>query len=315
MKARLKPADGALLCLEPPTQVGGKQKNCRLKPARESADSAMDPEHEGKQATQVLRRPGEGMMRRMSEPPIREEKLNPVERNRTENPPGSNGPAPVRHAVKHRARHEFDGWAHTYDHSIVQHLLFQPSYRMFLEELHRWRRNDETPFDLLDIGSGTGTWVAMVAGSPLSSRRLVGLDYSLPMCSVAHAKAAEIPDEVPVFLNGDAEHLPFPDQSFDVVTCGNSFHHYPHQAVAVAEMFRVLRPGGRLMIIDGFRDNAIGWFVFDVLITRGESTPEAKVFHAPWSTLRRYFGDAGFREIRQRKEGIWAPLFLTVGVV
>jgi len=43
MKARLKPADGALLCLEPPTQVGGKQKNCRLKPARESADFVMDP--------------------------------------------------------------------------------------------------------------------------------------------------------------------------------------------------------------------------------------------------------------------------------
>ncbi len=41
MKARLKPADGALLCLEPPTQVGGKQTNCRLKPARESAESVM----------------------------------------------------------------------------------------------------------------------------------------------------------------------------------------------------------------------------------------------------------------------------------
>jgi len=43
MKARLKPADGALLCLKPPTQVGGKQENCRLKPAREYADRVMDP--------------------------------------------------------------------------------------------------------------------------------------------------------------------------------------------------------------------------------------------------------------------------------
>ncbi len=79
-------------------------------------------------------------------------------------------------------------------------------------------------------------------------------------------------------------------------------------------MYRVLRPGGRLMIIDGFRDNAIGWFVFDVLITRGESTPEAKVFHAPWSLMRKYFLDSGFTDVRHHKKNIWAPIFLTIGV-
>ena len=218
------------------------------------------------------------------------------------------------HAVKHRARHQFDGWAHTYDHSIVQHLLFQPSYRMFMEELYRWRCDMSEPFDLLDIGSGTGTWAAMVAGSPLAARRIVGLDYSRQMCTVAHRKACEIPDGAPGFLNGDAEHLPFADRSFDVVTCGNSFHHYPHQAEAVREMHRVLRPGGRLMIIDGFRDNVIGWFVFDVLITRGESTPQAKVFHAPWSMMRRYFVEGGFKDVRQRKKNVWVPLFITTGM-
>lgn len=222
--------------------------------------------------------------------------------------------SPARHAVKHRARHQFDGWAHSYDHSIVQHLLFQPSYRMFMGELYQWRRDIDEPFDLLDIGSGTGTWAAMVAGSPLPARCIVGLDYSLRMCSVAHKKACEIPDDAPTFLNGDAEHLPFADRSFDVVTCGNSFHHYPHQAKAVEEMFRVLRPGGRLMIIDGFRDNAIGWFVFDVLITRAESTPEAKVFHAPWSVMRKYFLDSGFTNVRHHKKNIWVPIFLTIGV-
>ncbi|MBN2562147.1 MAG: methyltransferase domain-containing protein [Phycisphaerae bacterium] len=231
---------------------------------------------------------------------------------------GSTGSAPSPHpsyAMKHRARHEFDSWAHTYDRSIVRHLLFRPAYRMFMEELYRWRRDIPDAFDLLDIGSGTGTWTAMVAGSPMLSRRIVGLDYSARMCSVAHGKAKQIGDGAPEFVNGDAEHLPFADGLFDVVTCSHSFHHYPHQAETIREMHRVLRTGGRLMLIDGFRDNVIGWVVFDVLITRGESTPDAKVHHPSWSVMRRYFEDAGFRDIRQRKTSIWAPIFLTIGVV
>lgn len=231
---------------------------------------------------------------------------------------GGAGAAPatasaVRHATKSKARSQFDGWAQTYDRSIVQHLLFQPAYRMFMEELWRWRRDDAGRFDLLDIGAGTGTWVAMVAGCPLPARRIIGLDYARQMCQVAFAKSREVGAEWPRFVNADSEHLPFPDGSFDVVTCSNSFHHYPHQAATVREMHRVLRPGGRLMLIDGFRDNVIGWTVFDVIITTGESTPEARVFHAPWSQMRQYFLDAGFRDIVQRKEGVLTPIFLTMG--
>jgi len=218
-------------------------------------------------------------------------------------------------AMKHRARREFDGWARTYDESVVQHLLFQPAYHLFMEELYRWRRDILGPFDLLDIGSGTGTWTAMVAGSAMQSGCVIGLDYSEKMCAVARGKGRQISEGAPEFVNADAEHLPFPDDSFDVVTCSHSFHHYPHQAATVREMYRVLRPRGRLMLIDGFRDNMIGWVVFDVFITRGESTPEAKVYHPSWKTMRQYFVDAGFKDIRQRKTSIWAPIFLTIGVV
>ncbi|MCB9858278.1 MAG: methyltransferase domain-containing protein [Phycisphaerales bacterium] len=219
-----------------------------------------------------------------------------------------------RRAVKHKARTQFDSWAHTYDRSIVQHLLFQPSYRLFMQELYRWRKNLEAPFDLLDIGAGTGTWTAMVAGSPLPSRQVVGLDYSKNMCRLGHRKASEIGAGAPHFINGDAEHLPFDDASFDAVTCSNSFHHYPHQQAAIIEMRRILRPGGRLMLIDGFRDNVIGWTLFDVFITRAESTPTAAVHHASWSQMRTYFEHAGFTNIRQKKTGIWAPIFITIGV-
>jgi SAM-dependent methyltransferase len=51
--------------------------------------------------------------------------------------------------------------------------------------------------------------------------------------------------------DGDAEALPFPDESFDLVTCRLAFHHFPHPDTAVREFARVLRPGGIL----GFADN------------------------------------------------------------
>ena len=111
------------------------------------------------------------------------------------------------------------------------------------------------------------------------------------------------------FAAGDSEHLPFADASFDLITCSNSFHHYPHQQAVVSEMRRLLRPGGRLIVIDGFRDNVIGWFVFDVIITRVEKD----VYHAPWSVMHEYFVRAGLTNIRRRKVNLWFPLLATIG--
>lgn len=215
------------------------------------------------------------------------------------------------HRMKHRARHEFEAWARTYDRSLLNHFLFQPSYRIFLEELWTWRSGMTGRFDLLDVGCGTGTFSAMLAASPLEAR-IVGLDYAPSMCEVAAEKArsAGLDGDAPHFVAADSEHLPFADGSFDAITCSNSFHHYPHQQKVITEMRRVLRPGGRLLLIDGFRDNVIGWVVFDVIIT----AVEKEVFHAPWSTIHGYFQAAGFREIRRRKFNFWFPAFLTVGV-
>lgn len=212
--------------------------------------------------------------------------------------------------MKAVAKAEFEAWAGTYDHSLLNRFLFQPSYRMFLEELHAWRGGNDQPFDLLDVGCGTGTFDAMLAATALPAR-VCGLDYAESMCRVAAEKAehARVSDHVR-YITGDSEHLPFADGSFDVITCSNSFHHYPHQQEVVAEMHRVLRPGGRVMLIDGFRDNIVGWVAFDVIITAVEKS----VFHAPWSTVHEYFTKAGFRDVRRRKFSFWMPGLLTVGI-
>lgn len=214
------------------------------------------------------------------------------------------------HSMKSRARDQFEAWAITYDRSLLNRLLFLPSYRVFLEELYAWRGESGEPFELLDVGCGTGTFEAMLAVSPLQAR-VVGLDYAPAMCKVADHKARQARMNLRLsYVAADSEHLPFADASFDVVTCSNSFHHYPHQQNVIVEMRRVLRPGGRLLLIDGFRDNIIGWITYDVII----GAVEKEVFHAPWSVIHGYFENAGFREIRRRKFNYWFPGLLTVGV-
>ncbi len=208
------------------------------------------------------------------------------------------------------AKEEFDAWAGTYDRSLLNRFMFRPSYLTFLEELYLFRKDDPTPFRLLDIGCGTGTFAGMLVATQLPAE-VVGLDYSPAMCQIATTKAVSFGVENRArFVTADSEHLPFADGSFDFVTCSNSFHHYPHQQNVVTEIRRILRPAGRFMLIDGFRDNIIGWVTYDVVI----AAVEKHIYHAPWSVIDGYFKTAGFREIRRRKINFWFPLLLTVGV-
>lgn len=219
------------------------------------------------------------------------------------------------HATKRMAKATFEAWAQTYDRSLLNRFLFRPSYEMLIEEIARRQHTDRPAgggLDILDVGCGTGTLLSMIARSSLEVNRAVGLDYAMEMCQQARRKSAALNLPRPIqFLHADSEHLPFADACFDVITCANSFHHYPHQQAVVSEMHRILRPQGRLMIVDGFRDNVIGWVVFDVIIT----TLEKSVFHAPWTTMRRYFQNAGFRDVHHRKFNFLLPAFMTVGAV
>jgi len=218
---------------------------------------------------------------------------------------------PVHHEMKSNARQEFEAWADSYDRHYLNYWLFRPSYRLFLEELFRWRGYEGPPYDLLDVGCGSGTFVTLLAATRLPVRRVVALDYAAQMCRVARRKAQGGGCETFIrYVNADSEHLPFADGAFDVITCSNSFHHYPHQPEVIREMHRVLRPGGRLMLVDGFRDNVVGWFVFDVCI----AAVEGAVHHAPWSMVNRWFKQAGFREVTHRKFNYWFPGLLTTGV-
>ncbi|MGI0149856.1 MAG: class I SAM-dependent methyltransferase, partial [Thermoplasmata archaeon] len=162
---------------------------------------------------------------------------------------------------------------------------------------------------VLDVGCGTASFVKLLGETPWPIE-VVGVDYSPAMCVVAAKKlgSAETPRRA-VVLAGDSEHLPFPDGSVDVITCANSFHHYPRQGAVVRELRRVLRAGGRLILLDGFRDNVIGWFVFDVVV----AWIETDVHHAAWREVHTMFVEAGFRNIRRRKFNVLFPVLVTTG--
>lgn len=213
------------------------------------------------------------------------------------------------HIWKRRARAQFEKWAQTYDQSILNRLLFQRCYLKFIELILRsCPVKSDRELRLLDIGCGTGTFAAMLAETSLPIRP-VGLDMATGMCQIAAEKAerADLADRVS-FVVADSEHLPMPTETFDVITCSNSFHHYPHQQQVLAQMFEALKPGGRVMIIDGFRDNVIGWFVFDVCVGRAEGS----VHHCPAGMLREWLLEAGFEGIYQQKFGFWVPVLATV---
>ena len=214
--------------------------------------------------------------------------------------------------MKRAARAQFEVWAESYDRFLLSRLLFEPSHRAMVQELVRGAGGCRGEGgDLLDVGCGTGSLVLMAVGTEVVGRG-VGLDYALRMCRAAERKARQAGLEGAAgFVRGDSEHLPFGSSRFDVVTCSNSFHHYPRQGAALAEMRRVLRPGGRLLLVDGFRDNVIGWMVFDVCV----GLLEGRVHHLAWREAREAFARAGFIDIYQRKLMVWLPLLLTVGRV
>jgi ubiquinone/menaquinone biosynthesis C-methylase UbiE len=214
------------------------------------------------------------------------------------------GSSSVMHYGTSSALREFDRWSRSYDRSLLQKLFFGPSHRLLLKQM--------TPADqrVLDIGCGTGLFAVRVL-QHFREARVWGFDLSSKMLERGCDTFQTCPhnDGRLHLVRGDSERLPFRDNTFDVITCSHSFHHYPDQANAVAEMHRVLRPGGRLMIVDGDRDGWWGWLIFDVIVTLAEGA----VHHCSQERFKKLYRQAGFGAVRHHCRGGPLPFVLTVG--
>ena len=102
---------------------------------------------------------------------------------------------------------------------------------------------------LLDIGTGPGDFPIRLRNSGHYGK-LIGIDQSPGM--VAKAKSANTNI---TFLQADAQSLPFPDQTFEVVTARHMLYHVPDIPGALAEARRVLKPGGRFLSVTNIHNN------------------------------------------------------------
>ena len=101
---------------------------------------------------------------------------------------------------------------------------------------------------VLDIASGRGASALFL--SQQYGCQMVGIDLSLKSVSLAQTKAQGL--KRVEFIAGDVESLPFKDSLFDVVMSECSFSLLPNKQVAASEIWRVLKPGGKLVITDVF---------------------------------------------------------------
>jgi SAM-dependent methyltransferase len=103
---------------------------------------------------------------------------------------------------------------------------------------------------VLDLGSGAGTDSLIAAQMVGAQGRVTGLDMTPAMLAKARAAAAAMEVTNVEFVESEAEQLPFPDESFDVVISNGVIDLIPDKDAVFVELYRVLVPGGRLQIAD-----------------------------------------------------------------
>jgi ubiquinone/menaquinone biosynthesis C-methylase UbiE len=107
---------------------------------------------------------------------------------------------------------------------------------------------------VLEVAVGTGRNFSFYP----EGVQLTGIDLSPAMLEIARTKADELSLDADL-RESDAQELPFPDASFDTVVCTLSLCNIPDDRRAIAEMKRVLRPGGRLLLLDHVRASSKVW--------------------------------------------------------
>lgn len=113
----------------------------------------------------------------------------------------------------------------------------------------RWKL--EAARDVLDVGCGVGHWGTLLASVLSESARVTGIDRETSWVEAAaqRAQARGLGARF-TYRRGEAQSIPFPDDSFDLTTCQTVLIHLPDPTAGIAEMLRVTKPGGLVMVAE-----------------------------------------------------------------
>ena len=163
-------------------------------------------------------------------------------------------------AAAEHVRELFDTIAPTYD--LLNHLLtFGIDKRWWRRSARAFKGTLARPeAQVLDLCCGTGDMTsALLAERPANAEPVIGLDFSPQMLAKARTKYIGANAH---WVEGDAMHLPYPDNSFDLVTSAFGFRNLTNYTAALAEIHRVLKPGGHIGILECNQPDGFSGFCY-----------------------------------------------------
>lgn len=144
-----------------------------------------------------------------------------------------------------------------YDEEATKQLLAMYVTPDVIEQRRRFLHalNPQKGESVLDVGSGPGFLAATIAEATGPTGSVCGIDVSKPMVGLARKHCAQLPWTT--FSQADATQLPFPTNSFDAAISTQVLEYLPDVDGALAEVNRVLHPGGRVVVVDTDWDSIV----------------------------------------------------------
>jgi len=207
-----------------------------------------------------------------------------------------------------RVRGVFDSVASRYD--VMNDLMSGGLHRI-------WKRYTTTVANarpgqqVLDIAGGTGDLALAFARQVGPTGRVVHTDINEAMLREGRTRLLDAGVVLPTLVC-DAEKLPFADASFDIVSVAFGLRNMTHKELALAEMHRTLKPGGRLLVLEFSRvakplEKAYDWYSFNVLPKLGQLVAgdaesyrylaESIRMHPDQESLRQMMKGVGFGHV------------------
>ena len=150
-------------------------------------------------------------------------------------------------AKKEKIKNLFDNIAPNYDK--LNHILSLNIDKGWRKKAVREIIDGDKPLSILDVACGTGDFTIEICNNAKEGSRIIGIDLSEGMMKVGREKIKAI-GKCATLEYGDCEALAYSDNTFDRISVGFGVRNFEHLDIGLKEMYRVLKPGGKLVILE-----------------------------------------------------------------